>query len=286
MGEKIMIREIDTELVKLKTAELFISANKNLPCDILKKVSECVMDETNELASEVLKDVIKNSEDAKRYDIPVCQDTGMAVVFLEVGQDVHFVGKPLEQAINEGVALGYETGYLRKSVVSDPIERINTNDNTPAIIYTRIVPGDKVRITAAPKGFGSENLSKIFMLNPSATREDIIEKIVSAVKDAGSNACPPMVVGVGIGGDFEYSAILSKRALLRDIYDENPDEYYQKLESDILDRVNALDIGPQGFGGKTTALKVNIEHFATHIAGLPVAVNIGCHVTRHCSDEI
>ena len=208
----------------------------------------------------------------------------MAVVFLEIGQDVHFVGGSLEGAVNDGVRKGYTDGLLRKSVVADPIRRVNTNDNTPAIIHTRIVDGDNVKITVAPKGFGSENMSGIRMLTPAATREDIISAVVDIVKTAGSNPCPPMVIGVGIGGDFEYAAILAKRALCRSGDERNSDPYYAEMEADMLSSVNALGIGPQGFGGKTTALYVNIESFATHIAGLPVAVNIGCHVTRHATE--
>jgi fumarate hydratase subunit alpha len=222
-----------------------------------------------------------NIEAAKQLDIPVCQDTGMAVVFAEIGQDVHLTGGDFEAAVNKGVSRGYTEGYLRCSVVADPLRRVNTGDNTPAVIHTRLVSGDKVRITVAPKGFGSENMSTLRMFTPSATREDIINYVVESVRIAGSNPCPPMVLGVGIGGTFEQCALLAKIALCRNVSEKNPDEYYSSMESEILERVNELGIGPQGFGGKTTALNVAIEARPTHIAGLPVAVNVGCHVTRH-----
>ena len=218
---------------------------------------------------------------AREMQIPICQDTGMAVVFVEVGQDVHFIGGDFEQAIHEGVRQGYVEGLLRLSVVGDPLERKNTNDNTPAVIHTRIVQGDKVELMVAPKGFGSENMSRIKMFIPSATKEDIINFVVETAKLAGSNPCPPMVLGVGIGGDFELCAYLAKKALCREVSEHNPKEEYRLLEREMLERVNQLDIGPQGFGGITTALSVAIEQYATHIAGLPVAVNVGCHVTRH-----
>lgn len=211
----------------------------------------------------------------------------MAVIFAEIGQNVHITGESFVKAVNDGVSQGYIDGLLRKSVVADPFKnRVNTNDNTPAIIHTSIVDGDKIKITAAPKGFGSENMSRLKMFTPSAKREDIIDFIVDCVKTAGSNPCPPVVIGVGIGGDFEYSAILAKKALCRNVSDRNEDEFYADMEKEILEKINALDIGPQGFGGKTTALCVNIETYPTHIAGLPVAVNVGCHVTRHASKTI
>ena len=223
---------------------------------------------------------------AEEFNIPICPDTGMAGVFAEVGQDVHIVGASFEDAINQGVRQGYEEGLLRKSVVFDPLNRVNTNDNTPAIIHTRIVSGDKIKLTVAPKGFGSENMSKISMLTPVQGRQGVIDAVVNTVKAAGSNPCPPIVVGVGIGGDFEQCALLSKKALCRNTNEPNPDKYYSDLEAELLEKINALNIGPQGFGGKTTALAVNIEIAPTHIAGLPVAVNIGCHVTRHASVEL
>ena len=224
---------------------------------------------------------MKNLDAAKKLDIPICQDTGMAVVFAEIGQDVHLVGGDFEKAVNDGVALGYTEGLLRKSVVSDPLERINTNDNTPAVIHTRIVSGESVKITVAPKGFGSENMSRIKMFTPSATKEEIMDFVVETVKIAGGNPCPPVVLGVGIGGDFESCAILSKKALCRDVNVRNPKKLYSEMEEVLLERINGTNIGPQGFGGKTTALAVNVETAPTHIAGLPVAVNVGCHVTRH-----
>ena len=211
----------------------------------------------------------------------------MAVIFAEIGQDVHITDGSFESAVNKGVSLGYTEGLLRKSVVRDPFyDRVNTNDNTPAIIHTRIVDGDKIKITAAPKGFGSENMSTLKMFTPSAKREDIVNFVVQAVKNAGSNPCPPVVIGVGIGGDFEYSAILAKKALCRNVSFRNENSFYADMEAEMLEKINALDIGPQGFGGSTTALAVNIETYPTHIAGLPVAVNVGCHVTRHASKEI
>ena len=224
---------------------------------------------------------MKNLDSAKKLDIPICQDTGMTVVFAEIGQDVHLVGGDFEKAVNDGVALGYTEGLLRKSVVSDPLERVNTNDNTPAVIHTRIVSGESVKITVAPKGFGSENMSRIKMFTPSATKEEIMDFVVETVKIAGGNPCPPVVLGVGIGGDFESCAILSKKALCRDVNVRNPKKLYSEMEEVLLERINGTNIGPQGFGGKTTALAVNVETAPTHIAGLPVAVNVGCHVTRH-----
>jgi fumarate hydratase subunit alpha len=210
----------------------------------------------------------------------------MAVIFADVGQDVHFTGGSFEDAVNEGVRQGYTEGLLRKSIVSDPLRRVNTNDNTPCVLHTRIVPGDKVRITVAPKGFGSENMSRLKMFTPSASANDIIDFVVDTARVAGSNPCPPMVIGVGIGGDFEMCALLAKKALCRNVSSPNPDDFYVGMESEMLEKVNLLNIGPQGFGGKSTALAVNIEAYPTHIAGLPVAVNIGCHVTRHYSFEI
>ncbi len=257
-----------------------------MPSDIKNRIQFCKECERNALAKEVLGDLEENICAAKTLDIPVCQDTGMAVVFLEIGQDVHFIDGNLYDAVNEGVKLGYEEGLLRKSVVLDPICRVNTNDNTPAIIHTKIVDGDTVKITVAPKGFGSENMSGIRMLKPSDGREGVIEAILQIVKKASNNPCPPIVVGVGIGGDFEQCALLSKIALCRDINIRNNDKFYAELEEELLFKINELNIGPQGFGGDTTALGVNIETAPTHIAGLPVAVNIGCHVTRHKSAEL
>ncbi|MDE6110461.1 MAG: fumarate hydratase [Eubacterium sp.] len=281
------MREINASLITEIVKELVIKANKILPNDLVDCIGCSKAEENNETAKSILSDLEANIDAAKELDIPVCQDTGMAVIFAEIGQDVHIVDGDFETAVNKGVSLGYTDGLLRKSVVRDPFyDRVNTNDNTPAIIHTKIVAGDKIKITAAPKGFGSENMSKLRMFTPSANREDIIGFIVDAVKTAGSNPCPPVVIGVGIGGDFEYSAILAKKALCRPVSERNSVEFYRDMEQELLDKINALDIGPQGFGGKTTALAVNIETYPTHIAGLPVAVNVGCHVTRHASKEI
>ncbi len=281
------MREISSELITNTVKELVISANKILPDDLVECIGCCKKTEENATAKSILGDLQSNIDAAKELDIPVCQDTGMAVIFAEIGQDVHITGKSFENAVNEGVSLGYTEGLLRKSVVRDPFkDRVNTNDNTPAVIHTKIVDGDKIKITAAPKGFGSENMSRLKMFTPSAKREDLIDFVVDVVKTAGSNPCPPVVIGVGIGGDFEYSAILAKKALCRNVSKRNEDSFYAEMEKEILDKINALDIGPQGFGGNTTALCVNIETYPTHIAGLPVAVNVGCHVTRHASREI
>lgn len=281
------MREISADLISETVKKLFIKANKILPDDLVECIGCCKAEECNDTAKSILDDLQNNIDAAKELDIPVCQDTGMAVLFAEIGQEVHIVGGSFEQAVNKGVSDGYNDGLLRKSVVCDPFKnRVNTSDNTPAIIHTRIVDGDKITLTAAPKGFGSENMSRLKMFTPSAKREDIIAFVTETAEIAGSNPCPPMVIGVGIGGDFEYSAVLAKKALCRSLSQRNSDEFYAQMEKDMLDSVNSLDIGPQGFGGKTTALCVNIETYPTHIAGLPVAVNIGCHVTRHCSAQI
>lgn len=281
------MREINVSVLTEKIAEMCVKANKILPASLEKRISCASEDETENLPKAVMGDIKENLSCARELDIPICQDTGMAVVFIEVGQDVHFVGGSFEKAINDGVAKGYTEGLLRKSVVRDPLkERVNTDDNTPAVVHTKIVDGDKVKIMVAPKGFGSENMSRLQMMTPSATREDIIEFVVDSVMKAGGNPCPPIVLGVGIGGDFEEVALAAKRALCRDVSVRNSDEFYAGMESEILKRVNETDIGPQGFGGKTTALAVNIEVLPTHIAGLPVAVNVGCHVTRHITEII
>ncbi len=281
------MREVSSKEITKTVKELVIKANKILPQDLVNCISCCEQTENNSTARSVLSDLQANISAASELDIPVCQDTGMAVIFAEVGQDVHISGENFEDAVNRGVAEGYTEGLLRKSVVRDPLaDRVNTDDNTPAVIHTRIVPGDKIKITAAPKGFGSENMSALRMFTPSANKEDIIGFVVETVKKAGSNPCPPVVVGVGIGGDFEYCALLAKKALCRSVSKRNQIAFYSDMEKEILHKVNALDIGPQGFGGRTTALAVNIETYPTHIAGLPVAVNIGCHVTRHASAEI
>lgn len=281
------MREVSSKEITKTVKELVIKANKILPQDLVNCISCCEQTEDNSTARSVLSDLQANISAASELDIPVCQDTGMAVIFAEVGQDVHISGENFEDAVNRGVAEGYTEGLLRKSVVRDPLaDRVNTDDNTPAVIHTRIVPGDKIKITAAPKGFGSENMSALRMFTPSANKEDIIGFVVETVKKAGSNPCPPVVVGVGIGGDFEYCALLAKKALCRSVSKRNQIAFYSDMEKEILHKVNALGIGPQGFGGRTTALAVNIETYPTHIAGLPVAVNIGCHVTRHASAEI
>lgn len=281
------MREINASLITEAVKELVIKVNKILPDDLVDCIGCYKADEKNETAKSILSDLEANIDAAKALDIPVCQDTGMAVIFAEIGQEVHIVGGNFEAAVNKGVSLGYTDGLLRKSVVRDPFyDRVNTDDNTPAIIHTKIVAGDKIKITAAPKGFGSENMSRLRMFTPSAKREDIVAFIVDTVKTAGSNPCPPVVIGVGIGGDFEYSAILAKKALCRPVSERNGVEFYRDMEKELLDKINSLDIGPQGFGGRTTALAVNIETYPTHIAGLPVAVNVGCHVTRHASKVI
>lgn len=281
------MREINVSKITKAVKELVIKANKILPSDLVDCIGCSKACESNETAKSILSDLEANIEAARELDIPVCQDTGMAVIFAEIGQDVHIVGGNFEDAVNDGVSQGYVDGLLRKSVVRDPFyDRVNTNDNTPAIIHTRIVDGDKIKITAAPKGFGSENMSKLKMFTPSAKREDIVDYIVDVVKTAGSNPCPPVVIGVGIGGDFEYSAVLAKKALCRSVSERNSVDFYKDMEEELLEKINSLDIGPQGFGGKTTVLSVNIETYPTHIAGLPVAVNVGCHVTRHASKEI
>lgn len=275
------MREINVNEITEVVSRLCIEANKSLSEALVNCISCGAEKEEELLPKGIMQDLMRNLDSAKKLDIPICQDTGMAVVFVEVGQEVHFVGGDFEKAINDGVSKGYTEGLLRKSIVSDPLERVNTNDNTPAIIHTRIVTGDKVKITVAPKGFGSENMSQIKMFTPSATKEDIMSFVVETVKQAGGNPCPPIVLGVGIGGDFEGCAILSKKALCRDVSVRNPKELYREMEAELLKRINDTGIGPQGFGGKTTALAVNIETAPTHIAGLPVAVNVGCHVTRH-----
>lgn len=275
------MREVNVEQIIETVKNLSIEANYFLGSDIKEALKKSREEETYELAGQVLDKIMLNSEIAKNEQMPMCQDTGMACVFVEIGQDVHITGGKLEDAINEGVRRGYDEGFLRKSVVGDPIRRVNTNDNTPAIIYYDIVDGDKIKITLAPKGFGSENMSKIGMLKPSDGLEGVKKFIIDTVKAAGPNPCPPMVVGVGIGGTFDKAAYLAKKALIRPVNTSNKDEFYKDLEEELLTKINELGIGPQGFGGKTTALGLNIEVYPTHIAGLPVAVNINCHATRH-----
>ena len=280
------MREISVNKVAEIVETLCIKANKLLPDDLAQTISKCRNCERNTLAKGVMGDIEANLDAAKELDIPICQDTGMAVVFLEIGQDVHFVDGSLYEAVNRGVHNGYINGYLRCSVVGDPLRRVNTKDNTPAVIHTVITDGDKVKITVAPKGFGSENMSCLKMMTPASGREEIIQYVLDCVKTAGGNPCPPIVLGIGIGGDFEQCAYLAKKALCRSVSVKNSDEYYAEMEAEILERVNKLGIGPQGFGGDTTALSVAIETAPTHIAGLPVSVNFGCHVTRHASAEI
>jgi fumarate hydratase subunit alpha len=275
------MREVSIELIRDAVRNLSIEANYFLGTDIKEALLKSKKEEPWKLATEVLEQIIINSEISSTEEMPMCQDTGMACVFVEIGQDVHLIGGRLEDAINEGVRRGYEEGFLRKSVVEDPIRRVNTKDNTPAIIYYDIVDGDKIKITLAPKGFGSENMSKIAMLKPSDGLDGVKEFIIDTVKAAGPNPCPPMVIGVGIGGTFDKAAYLAKKALLRPINIRNKDKFYEQLEIELLEKINKLGIGPQGFGGKTTALGLNIETYPTHIAGLPVAVNINCHATRH-----
>ncbi len=276
-----MLREIDVSVIKDSVKNLFIEANMKLPCDIYDAICDFKNKETSSTGRSVLNTLVDNLNAAEEINVPICQDTGMAVVFVKVGQDVHFIGGDFREAINMGVKAAYEEGLLRKSVVFDPLNRVNTQDNTPAIIHTEIVPGNNVEIMAAPKGFGSENMSGIKMLVPAVGRNGVVNAVLDIVKSAGSNPCPPMVIGVGIGGDFEECALLSKKALCRSLDSSNPNPFYAELENELLERINSLGIGPQGFGGLTTALGVNVEYAPTHIAGLPVAVNIGCHVTRH-----
>lgn len=275
------MREVNVDKVTENIKEMCIEANHFLTDDMKKVFKNAVVSEESPLGKQVLNQLNENLDIAANDMIPICQDTGMAVVFINVGQDVHFTNGNITDAINEGVRQGYVDGYLRKSVVNDPIIRKNTKDNTPAVIHYNIVPGDKVDITVAPKGFGSENMSRIFMLKPADGIEGVKNAILTAVKDAGPNACPPMVVGVGIGGTFEKCALLAKKALTRNVEEESPVEYVRELEREMLDKINRLGIGPGGLGGTQTALAINIETYPTHIAGLPVAVNICCHVNRH-----
>lgn len=277
------MRVIDTAEVTKAVKKLCIDANHRLSPDMKAALEKARTSEKSELGKQILEQLQENLKIADEDTIPICQDTGMAVFFVNVGQDVHFENGSLTDAINEGVRQGYTEGYLRKSVVSDPLIRENTKDNTPAVIHYDIVPGDKVEITIAPKGFGSENMSRVFMLKPADGEEGVKNAIIQAVKDAGPNACPPMVVGVGIGGTFEKCAILAKKALTRETGKHSDIEYVAKMEEEVLDRINKTGIGPAGLGGTTTALAVNINTYATHIAGLPVAVNICCHVNRHAS---
>lgn len=268
------------EIIKT-VKELSIEANYYLPNDVKEAIEKAEKNEKWPIANNILNKILENSQIASAEKMPICQDTGMACVFIDIGQDVHITGGSLEEAINEGVRQGYAEGFLRKSVVKDPLHRVNTNDNTPALIYYNMVPGDKVKITVAPKGFGSENMSRIAMLKPSDGLEAVKNFVLETVRMAGPNPCPPIVIGIGIGGSFDKAAYLAKKALIRPVNENNTDEFYGNLEKELLEEVNKIGIGPQGFGGKTTALALNIETYPTHIAGLPVAVNINCHATRH-----
>lgn len=280
------MREINVDMISETIKELFINANYYLGTDIREKLDEYRGIEISQIGKEILDKIIKNADMAAKNQVSICQDTGISVVFLEVGQGACFVGGDINEAINLGVRRAYKDGYLRKSVVADPIRRENTGDNTPAVIYYDIVPGDKVRIQIMPKGIGSENMSRIKMLMPSDGVEGITEFILETVVKAGANPCPPIIVGVGIGGSFEKAALLAKKALLRPLNESNADAYYRDLETALLNKINNLGIGPQGMGGITTALSVKIETYATHIAGLPVAVNLACHASRHMERTI
>ena len=274
------MREIQACVLTDTIARLAIEANCVLPCDVKARIEQARKDEPWETAQGILDKIIENYGIAQSNTVPICQDTGVCCVFLKIGQDVHIVGD-LRAAVDEGVRRGYTEGYLRKSVVKDPLRRVNTGDNTPAMLYTELVPGDGLEITVAPKGFGSENMSRLAMLKPSDGIEGVKAFILKTVEEAGPNPCPPVIVGVGIGGTFDKAAYLAKKALMRSTDERNADPFYADLEAELLEKINALGVGPQGFGGRTTALAVNIEWMPTHIAGLPVAVNINCHVTRH-----
>ncbi len=280
------MREIKASQITEVIERLCIEANEHLPEDVKEALRTCRDCEDGEIARGVLSDIIENYEIADRECVPVCQDTGMACVFLEIGQDVHITGGDLSEAVDEGVRRGYDKGYLRKSVVKDPVRRGNTGDNTPAMLYTEIVPGEQIRVTVGPKGFGSENMSAIRMFKPSAGLQGIKDFILETVETAGPNPCPPMVVGVGIGGTFDKAALLAKKALMRPLTSSNEVPFYADLEREMLEKINKLGIGPQGFGGRTTAIGLNIETLPTHIAGMPCAINISCHVTRHKTEVI
>ncbi len=281
-----MIRTIQVEAVTDAIRKMCIEANHYLSRDMEEKLHEASGTEESPLGRKILGQLEENLQIAGEDQIPICQDTGMACVFLEIGQDVHLTGGNLADAVDEGVRRGYDKGYLRKSVVKDPVRRGNTGDNTPAMLYTEIVPGEQIKVTVGPKGFGSENMSQIRMFKPSHGLQGIKDFILEVVETAGPNPCPPMVVGVGIGGTFDKAALLAKKALMRPIDSSNPDAFYADLEKEMLEKINKLGIGPQGFGGKTTAIGLNIETLPTHIAGMPCAVNINCHVTRHKSEVI
>lgn len=280
------MREINVSELIDTVAELCIKANCVLNDDIYDALEYAKGKEISPIGKEILHQLTDNARIAKEKEVPICQDTGMAVIFLEIGQDVHIVGGSLEEAINKGVRKGYQEGYLRKSVVSDPFLRINTKDNTPAVIHTRIVDGEKIKITVVPKGFGSENMSRIYMMKPSDGIEGAKKVILDTVRKAGPNPCPPMVVGVGCGGTFEMCALLAKKALLRPVGSHSSLLHIKEMELDLLEKMNAMGIGPQGLGGRTTVLGVNVETYPTHIAGMPIAINISCHVTRHLEKEL
>lgn len=280
------MRTVHTDRIKDAVKEMCIEANLTLSEDVESRICRAEQEETGNLGKKILSQLKENMEIAKEERIPICQDTGMAIIFLEIGQEVHFEGDYLEDVVNQGVREGYAEGYLRKSVVGDPLLRENTKDNTPAVIHTQIVPGDKVKITVAPKGFGSENMSRVCMLKPADGEEGVKEAVLETVRLAGPNACPPMVVGVGIGGSFEKCAYLAKKALTRNLDTRSGLPHIRAMEEELFTKLNALNIGPGGLGGKTTVLGVNIETYPTHIAGLPVAINICCHVNRHVSREI
>ncbi|NYE58142.1 fumarate hydratase [Carboxydothermus ferrireducens] len=275
------MRNLDVKEIKNAVKTLVVKANQELSTDILNALKVAANNEESEVGKKILQRVIENAQIAKDEELPICQDTGTAVIFLEIGQDVHLVGGDLHDAINQGVREGYSEGYLRKSIVKDPLNRVNTGDNTPAVVHIDIVPGDRVKITVAPKGGGSENMSQLKMLKPADGVEGVKQFVIDTVRQAGSNPCPPIIVGVGIGGTFEKAALLAKKALLREVGTQNPDPFYNSLERELLEMINNLGIGPQGLGGRVTALAVHIETYPTHIASLPVAVNLNCHVARH-----
>lgn len=275
------MREIHVQEVTKAVKEMCISANYHLGKDVYKRLVLSEEREESPIGKEILNNIIKNADIANENEVPMCQDTGLVTLFIEIGQDVHFIGGDLNEAINEGVSQGYVEGYLRKSVVEDPLKRKNTGNNTPAVVHSSIVPGEQVRITVAPKGFGSENMCKLKMLKPSDGQKGVEDFVVEVVAIAGPNPCPPIVVGVGIGGTFEKAALLAKKAMLREVDDKNNNEYYAEMEERLLEKINNLGIGPQGLGGRATALTVKVEKYPTHIAGLPVAVAINCHASRH-----
>jgi len=275
------VREINVKQITQAVSEMAMDANYNLGKDVLESLHQGMENEISETGKNVIKQILENAQIALTDEVPMCQDTGTAVVFLEIGQDVHIVGGDLYEAVNKGVATGYIDGYLRKSIVKDPFDRVNTNDNTPAIIHTKVVPGEQLSITLAPKGGGAENMSAIRMFPPSAGIEGVMDFVVDTVKTAGPNPCPPIIVGVGIGGNFEKSALLAKKALLREVGSKHPNSNIANIENQLLTKINSLGIGPQGFGGSVTALAVHLNVFPCHIASLPVAVNLNCHAARH-----